>query len=78
MIHRITPPRTAEPYPDRDLDCQMAAEDAFQELIEAIVAAGWAPDEVAQAVAALADNHIKAREANAETNAAIAGSRRRQ
>ena len=73
----ITPPRTAAPYPDRDLDCQMAAEDAFQEMVERIVAAGWGPEEAALAVMALAENHVMAVAANAETDAAIARARRK-
>lgn len=74
---RITPPRTADAYPDRDIDCQMAAEDAFQELVANIVAAGWGADEVAAAIEELAKNHRLALREAAATEAAIRKVRRR-
>jgi hypothetical protein len=68
---RITPPRSPDAYPDRDLDCQLAAEDAFQELVANIVAAGWGAEEVAAAIEDLARNHRLAIEANRDTEEAI-------
>lgn len=74
---RIAPPRTPDAYPDRDLDCQMAAEDAFQELVANIVAAGWGAEEVADAIGELARNHRMALDEVAATEAAIRAARRR-
>lgn len=74
---RIAPPRTADAYPDRDLDCQMAAEDAFQDLVANIVAAGWGAEEVAEAIGELARNHRLALREIAATEAAIRAARRR-
>lgn len=73
---RIAPPRSPEPYPDRDLDCQMAAEDAFQTLAAEIVAAGWSAGEAAAALEELARNHRLALKANGETEAIIRAARR--
>jgi len=74
----ITPPRSSTQDPDRLLDCQMAMEDAFQQLAEAAEAVGWTADEVALALVELAGNHVLARMANAETSAAIGAHRQRQ
>ncbi len=74
---RIAPPRTADAYPDRDLDCQMAAEDAFQDLVARIVAAGWSDEETAEALEELARNHRQALREVAVTEAAIRATRRR-
>jgi BRCT domain type II-containing protein len=73
---RITPPRSLDAYPDRDLDCQMAAEDAFQELVANIVAAGWGEEEVAAAIEDLAKNHRLALREVTATEAAIRTARR--
>lgn len=74
---RIAPPRTPDAYPDRDLDCQMAAEDAFQELVANIVAAGWGAEEVAHAIGELAKNHRLALDEVAATEAEIRAARLR-
>ncbi|CAM5578190.1 hypothetical protein MAUB1S_09732 [Mycolicibacterium aubagnense] len=50
----IKPPKHDGPYPDRDIDCQQAIERAFQELMENIVAAGWGPQEISEAIGQLA------------------------
>ncbi|QRM55168.1 hypothetical protein [Sinorhizobium sp. BG8] len=55
----------------RSLDCEEAIEAAFQELIWRAMQAGWNEEEACQAIASLADNHILAMNANAETDAAI-------
>jgi len=73
----ISPPRTSAGFPDRNLDCQMAAEFAFQDLLERIVNAGWGEAEAARALAALAENHLLAIDANADTAAGIAAARRK-
>ena len=72
---RITFPRTAADYPDRDLDCQMASEGAFQELVAGIVKAGWGEEEALDALGELVRNHRLAMEANRETGAAIEAAR---
>ena len=74
---RITPPRSPDVYPDRHIDCQMAAEDAFQELVANVVAAGWGAEEVAAAIEDLAKNHRVALREVAATEAAIRKVRRR-
>jgi BRCT domain type II-containing protein len=74
---RITPPRSPDVYPDRHNDCQMAAEDAFQELVANVVAAGWGAEEVAAAIEDLAKNHRLALREVAATEAAIRAARRK-
>jgi hypothetical protein len=71
IVMTVRPPKTANPYIDRYLDCQMAAEDAFRGLVDAIMAAGWSEDEAAYAVTGLAQAHLLARAANDETDAQI-------
>jgi hypothetical protein len=46
----IDPPKRHEPYPDRDIDCQQAIEDALHELIDTARAAGWSDDEIVEAI----------------------------
>ncbi len=72
---RITPPRTTDAYPDRDLDCQLAAEDAFQELVANIVAAGRGAEEVNAAIEQLAMSHGLAFREITATEAAIRSAR---
>lgn len=55
----------------------MAAEDAFQELVANVVAAGWGAEEVAAAIEDLAKNHRVALREVAATEAAIRKVRRR-
>lgn len=50
----INPPKRSGRYDDRDIDCQQAIEHEFQELMENVIAAGWGPEEVAEAIEALA------------------------
>lgn len=45
-------------YPDRDIHCQEALEDAFMELTERGVQSGWVQIEVLQALLELAQNHV--------------------
>lgn len=49
----IDKPRKTEPYPDRDLDCQMAMEEHFEALIDAAECSGWTREEAIAAVAEL-------------------------
>jgi hypothetical protein len=67
----ITKPRHAELYPDRDLDCQMAIEDHFKELIEAAEHSGWTREEALAAVIELAKAETMADVENERTNIAI-------
>lgn len=67
----IDKPRKDEPYPDRDLDCQMAMEDHFKELIEAAERSGWTREEAIDAVAELARNQTSGDHENDVTNLAI-------
>lgn len=67
----ITSPRLPDEYDDCDLDCQGAAEDAFQELVDSMVAAGWKQEEVAKALNALSWNHMLGLKAKRIAKAAI-------
>lgn len=68
----IAPPKHNGPYPDRDIDCQQAIERAFQELMENIVAAGWGPLEISEAIGQLAMSDRLAREDVAGFDAQLA------
>lgn len=67
----VAPPETGREHPDRHLSCQEAIEPAFQELAGIAESAGWSETEVAAALVDLADNHILALAANAETDAEL-------
>lgn len=67
----IAKPRKDETYADRDLDCQMAMEDHFKDLIEAAERSGWTREEAISAVAELARNQTSADHENDVTNLAI-------
>lgn len=54
----IRGPRKLGDYPDRDIHCQEALEDAFIELTERGVEAGWVQIEVLQALLELANSHL--------------------
>lgn len=56
----ISPPDKPTDHPDRFLQCQEAIEDAFQDLVEQAVAAGWGEAETVAAVVELADHHMLA------------------
>jgi hypothetical protein len=51
-------PPCSKPYADRHLDCQLAMEDGFVELMEAAAAAGWTASDATAAVIDLADNYV--------------------
>lgn len=53
----FTAPKREGPYPDRDLDCQLAIESAFRSVADSAGAAGWTEQEVADALIELAHNH---------------------
>lgn len=50
-------PKREGSYPDRNLDCQMAIENAFRTMADCAVAAGWTEQEVTDALIELAHNH---------------------
>jgi hypothetical protein len=55
----IPPPKIANDYPDRPLECQFAIEPAFQDLVGQAHEAGWSDSEVAAALIDLAHNHMR-------------------
>lgn len=61
------PPRRSEQYPDRDIDCQEAADVAFRELWDNMAAAKWGSEEIAAALLELTDNHLTALRMNDKT-----------
>lgn len=71
----IAPPETGHDHPDRHLSCQEALEPAFQAIAQAAEQSGWSGDEVAAALVDLADHHMLARAANAETDQQIRGAK---
>ncbi len=72
-MHDIKPPSIVEQHLDRDLECQAALSDAFAELADRAVAAGWSDQEVAAALTALADNRVLEAAQIADANAILAG-----
>jgi hypothetical protein len=54
--------------PDRHLSCQEALSTAFQNLLDAALAAGWCEWEAIAAIVDLADNQMLALSARNETN----------
>lgn len=67
----IASPKISADHPDRPLECEVALEDAFRAVASDAERAGWSGTEVEQALLALALAHMKAREANLDTDAAI-------
>lgn len=64
-------PRQKTPYPDRDLDCQAALEDSFQQILSLAERSGWSRTEAAEAMRELAFAHLAAEEENLKTDLAI-------
>lgn len=60
MSLQFNPPRAADFYTDRDIDCQASIDGAFRDLWENIAAAGWDQEEIAGALYELTDNHLTA------------------
>jgi hypothetical protein len=71
-MEHIPGPKTLGYHPDRFLNCQEAIADAFRQLAERAVAAGWGEDEVAGALVDLADCHMLALASNLDTERLIA------
>lgn len=56
-------PKRLGPYPDHELDCQEAMEDAFLALMDQVESAGWLRTEAYAALIELIDNHLSGDEA---------------
>lgn len=69
--NEVAPPETGPDHPDRHLSCQEAIEPAFQAVAAMAERSGWDVMEVAAALVDLADNHMLALAANAETDAEL-------
>ncbi|MHC1549375.1 hypothetical protein [Phyllobacterium sp. K27] len=52
----IVVPKRNGPYPEREIDCQMAVEDAVLAIVEGAHLAGWGKAEVLAAIIDVADN----------------------
>lgn len=68
----VDPPRKPGDYPDRATDCQIALTGIFDLAMTDAIHSGWTEDESAFALLCLAIAAIKAREANLDTDEAIA------
>ncbi|KSV84384.1 hypothetical protein [Sinorhizobium sp. GL28] len=66
-------PKRESAYPDRDLDCQLAIEHAFNAVADHAEAAGWSQREVADALIELAHNHWFALDAKDRMFEEVAG-----
>lgn len=51
-------PKRLGSYPDHELDCQEAMEDAFLALMDQVESAGWLRTEAYAALIELIDNHL--------------------
>ncbi|GLS35122.1 hypothetical protein GCM10010869_07100 [Mesorhizobium tianshanense] len=67
----IVQPSCPADHPDRGLQCQLALEPTFQELVERAAESGWSEDEIAYALLELAGARLKSNSANRETERAI-------
>lgn len=74
MSAPIPGPRRISDISDRLLECEEALERAFQDLVERAERAGWDTIEITVALQSLADHHMLATAANAETDWQIAES----
>lgn len=63
----ISGPRILSKHPDRFLNCQEAIAEAFRQLTEQAVMAGWGETEVAGALMDIADRHMLSLAANLDT-----------
>ncbi|TIW14707.1 MAG: hypothetical protein E5V81_26715 [Mesorhizobium sp.] len=58
----IVEPSWPADHPDRGLQCQLALEPAFQQLVERAAESGWTEDEIANALLELAGARLKRRQ----------------
>jgi len=64
-------PRDPSNYPDREVDCQMAVEPAFQAVIDEAVSSGWERSEVLVALYEVSLSMASAEEENGRVNTAL-------
>ncbi|NKL08406.1 hypothetical protein GFL39_26410 [Rhizobium leguminosarum bv. viciae] len=67
----IRKPRQITPYADRDLDCQAALEDAFQQMVRLAITSGWDKIEAITALQELAFAHLSTEDDNMRITLAI-------
>ncbi|MBY3231838.1 hypothetical protein [Rhizobium laguerreae] len=67
----IRKPRQITPYADRDLDCQAALEDTFQQMVRLAITSGWNKIEAITALQELAYAHLSTEDDNMRTTLAI-------
>jgi len=72
----IARPFVTDDDPDRYIRCQDALQAAFRDLVSAATDVGWSEREVLSAIADLAEDHLLAMDANANSSALIALLRR--
>jgi len=63
MSQTVEPPILPEESPDRQVNCEVALEAAFADLVTASEAQGWSPRETAAALLKLATEHARQIEA---------------
>jgi len=70
----ISPPKCADAYPDREVDCQEAMEPGFQVIVDCMLEACWTRGEVMRSLRRLiaADNMTQKENAKVEADLAIA------
>jgi hypothetical protein len=72
----IQAPKRRDTHPDQPVDCRDAMDKAFHELMANTIAAGWGPQEVADAISQPTEAHLMARFEKAATEAQIKQARR--
>jgi hypothetical protein len=55
----IAPPILPEGSPDREVNCEVALEAAFAELVASSIAQGWSAEETAATLLHLATDHLE-------------------
>ncbi|MGX8012799.1 hypothetical protein ACVDG8_029465 [Mesorhizobium sp. ORM8.1] len=64
MPQSVEPPILPDGNPDRMVNCEVALEAAFAELVTAAEAQGWTPHESAEALLKIAGEHLRKVEAS--------------
>ena len=59
MSQSVQAPILSETSKDREINCEVALEAAFGELVEAALAQGWTPQETAAALVNIAAEHAQ-------------------
>lgn len=65
-------PKRLDAYPDRLLECEEALEPLFQEMVAEMVAAGWTPAEIDDAIVTVHSAAQQARIENAKMETLLA------